>query len=69
MITNLRKGGKLGMALSVLGLSHIAQEKEPLFSFAFFKGTAAISFKNKGAITEALLKPIWPEDLLTYSEN
>lgn len=48
---------------------YTAREKEPLFSFAFFKGTADFSFKNKGAKTKALLEPIWPEDLLTTAEN
>ena len=46
-----------------------SKEVDLQFSLVMVKQSAGIIFKNKGKNLLALLEPIWPEDLLTTSEN
>ncbi len=47
----------------------MARAKEPQFSLAYYRRSAAIIYKNKGKNVLGLLEPIWPEDLLTTDEG
>ena len=48
---------------------HSAKATESQFSLGLVKQSTAILFKNKGRDLLARLEPIWPEDLLTSSDN
>ncbi|RLA42757.1 MAG: hypothetical protein DRR06_13730, partial [Gammaproteobacteria bacterium] len=58
--------GDIGGAQQAL---YNAKSSEPRFSLTLAKESAAIIFKNKGENLLAALEPIWPEDLLSASEN